>query len=223
MIYFSFCLYGTNPKYTHGMIANAELIQQYYPEARTIVYIAGDVPSYIRDRLLTYPSVIFKEITDASGCSPFFDRFKAIDEPDCDIMFVRDADSRIHARDRACIADFLDRPDKTLHIIRDHAAHWYQIMGGMWAIRKAHMRGLTMSQLILEWSTSNNMTEYMDDEEFLKLNIYRPTDALIHDRYRQHEPLYMHSPFRVPIINNLFVGQVHLFREDGTEYTEFSA
>lgn len=223
MIYFSFSLYGANPKYTHGMLANAALIQEYYPEARTIVYIASDVPIVIRNALSSFPNVVLRDVMARSGRAGSFDRFLAIDEPECDIMIVRDADSRIHARDRACIDDFLARPDKTLHIIRDHFNHEYYVLAGMYAIRKEFMNGKTMVSLIEEWSKSNTMSRFLDDQDFLARYIYKNTDALVHDRFGRFEDPATHAPFRVPIENNLFVGQVHLFHMDGTEYTMYNA
>jgi hypothetical protein len=205
------------------MLANVELIETHYPDTRIMIFIAPDVPGDIRSRLTASSSVILKAIPPANGCSPFFDRFRAIDEPDCNIMFVRDSDSRVHERDRGCIDDFIARPDKTLHIIRDHYHHQYPIMGGMWAIRKEHLRGVTMASLIAKWAATQDMLRYVSDQNFLTRYIYRRVDALIQDRYGRHEPVSMHTPFRVPISDNLFVGQVHLFREDGTEYTEFAA
>jgi hypothetical protein len=223
MLYFSFSLYGTNPKYTYGMIANAELIQKYYPDAGIIIYIADDVPQMIRDKLAAYSQITLIDLGEVDGCSPFFNRFCTIDKPDCDIMIVRDADSRIHARDRGCIDDFLARTDKSLLIIRDHASHWFPIMGGMWGIRKKHLRDIPIIQMINDWKYSFSSSKYFDDQLFLLKNMYRIPDALIFDRSGYIEPVEMHTPFRIPLEDDLFVGQVHDFKEDGTEYAVWPA
>ena len=94
----------------------------------------------------------------------------------------------------------------------------------MWGIRK---KGLvqSMQTLIQKWMThANQDTVYSCDQRFLKSIIYPAfvNNAMIHDRLRTfNEPVY--QPFRVPIKNRLFVGQVHLFNDTGEEYTEFSA
>ena len=46
---------------------------------------------------------------------------------------------------------------------------------------------------------------------------------MIHDRNNRHEPIEKHTPFRVPIINHLFIGQVHDYDKDGVEKLIFTA
>jgi hypothetical protein len=217
MIYFSFSLYGSNPKYTVGMICNAAILQKRFPEACVCVYVADDVPKQIIDSLMTFSNVKLIHTEKKPGCSGMFDRFLTIDVSDCDIMFVRDADSRVHERDAACIEDFL-ASSNTLHIIRDHKYHTMPIMGGMWGIRKSGM-AQTMKTMLESWSIHG---DYGDDQNFLKINIYSLfcNDAMIHDRYHKFEDPGKHKEFRVPIINHLFVGQVHDFK-DGEEYVTF--
>ncbi len=93
----------------------------------------------------------------------------------------------------------------------------------MWAIRKEHLQGVTMSSLISTWAARHDLSQYVGDQYFLVNTIYRPHDALIHDRHGRFEAAELHAPFNAPLVDNLFVGQVHLFREDGTEYAEFTA
>ena len=52
-----------------------------------------------------------------------------------DVGFVRDADSRIDARDRWCIDEFL-KSTKDYHVIRDHMWHTSRIMGGTFGWKK---------------------------------------------------------------------------------------
>lgn len=220
---FSFSLFGSNKKYTEGMVINAQQISARFPSVRIQIYVANDVPSDIVTRLEAFPNVRIVRVQRSNGTLNTFDRFIAIDDPDCDVMFSRDADSRIHDRDAACIEDFL-ASDKLLHIIRDHKYHRSLISAGMWGIRK---KALTqpMQALIDQWrSTRRADSGYMCDQRFLDHAIYPVLvkDAMIHDERRFYkEPAY--QPFRVPIRDRLFVGQVHLFNEAGEEYTEFDA
>jgi hypothetical protein len=293
-VFFSFSLYGSNKKYTEGMIVNARQISERFPTAITQIYIADDVPADIVARLLSVSNVRLIHVQRAVDQQNTFNRFLAIDDPDCDIMFSRDADSRIHDRDAACIEDFI-ASDKILHIIRDHPYHGTRIMAGMWGIRKSAftqpsssvakalaepqipnasvavaatrdvcvaLRGCagrlirqhgrhaaaanaiteketpnasvavatkavaeqSMQNLIQQWMThANTDTGYGCDQRFLEHVIYPAfvRNAIIHDRHRFfNEPVYL--PFRVSIIDRLFVGQVHLFNEAGEEYTQFN-
>lgn len=222
MIVFSFSLYGANPKYTHGALANARIIKERYPAAKMYVYAADSVPADIKEQLKAMAHVRLIPVPSRKGSQGMFDRFLAIDDPECDIMFVRDADSRIHERDAACIEDFIAAPSKLIQIIRDHKYHSFRILGGTFAIRKEAM-STTMSSLIAK--ASQYGFHYGCDQNFLVAEFYKKflNRAQIYDRYSMFEPQGILTPFRVPITDNLFVGQVHLFHEDGTEYTEFDA
>ncbi len=222
MIIFSFSLYGTSPKYTRGMICNAQQLAISFPAARVNVYIASDVPSNVSEVLAAMPNVRIIPVPRRPGSAVMFDRYRAIDDNDCDIMFVRDADSRVHARDIACIEDFLAAPDKLLHIIRDHKYHTCKIMGGTVGMRKAAIGIKPMAERILSWI---GREQYMMDQNFLISEFYTALKhvTMIHDRYGHFAASEILIPFRAPILDNLFVGQVHDFREDGSEYTQFEA
>jgi hypothetical protein len=64
-------------------------------------------------------------------------RFYAIDEPGVDIMMVRDADSRVHWKDRWAIREFVRQPQYIAHTIRDNVEHTARMMGGLWGLRKS--------------------------------------------------------------------------------------
>jgi hypothetical protein len=63
-------------------------------------------------------------------------RFFAIDEPEVELMMVRDADSRIHWKDRWAIREFVASPCLA-HTIRDNIEHTARMMGGLWGLKKA--------------------------------------------------------------------------------------
>jgi hypothetical protein len=221
MIVFSYSLFGDSPKYTHGTLANARIIGERFPDALMYVYTADSVPIDIRNKLTAMPHVRVIPVSNKEGTRGTLDRFLAIDASECDIMFVRDADSRIHDRDVACIEDFLADPTKMMQIVRDHKYHTSRIMACSFALRKGAMN-VTMSSLIAASGVYG--ATYGCDQYFLVAKFYTKhylEKAQIYDRYGKFEPAAMLTPFRVPIIDNLFVGQVHLFREDGSEYTEY--
>jgi len=221
MIIFSFSLYGNEPMYIKGMIENVKLLETAHPDARIHIYIADDVLLETKITLMTYPNVKLIDVQRQPGIKNMFDRFLAIDDPECTIMFVRDADSRVHSRDLACIEDFINS-DKLLHIIRDHTWHGTPILGGLWGIKKAAL-AYSMKTLIDDWIRSKTDYPKSLDQDFLKEVIYpyhRP-NALIHDRVGFYEPPADLTPFRVAIKDALFCGQVHRYDSEGREYVEF--
>ena len=134
---FSFCLYGPpNPRYYPiPMLQNIELIKTHFPEWKVYLYIAPDVDEGFLSQVSMYSNVVLRP-TGKTGSINMIERFFAIDEPDVEIMMVRDADSRIHWKDRWAIRDFLSKPGFLVHTIRDHVEHSIRIMGGLWGMRK---------------------------------------------------------------------------------------
>lgn len=233
MIVFSFSLYGNADMYTKGMIENANILSRHFPDARVQVYAANDVPSEILRQLSEIPCVRIVRVPRKKGILNMFDRFTAIDDPDCSLMFVRDADSRPHARDIACMEDFI-QSDKMLHIIRDHYWHGFiHIPGGLWGIRQSALSALKepMAANIKQWINKRqkpyafykrSTLPAQCDQLFLRDVIYLhlKDNALIHDRSGAMEG-EVRTPFRVPIQDRLFCGQVHRYDASGNEYTEF--
>lgn len=133
---FSFCIYGPErPLYYHGLLENIELARRHFPASKVYVYAGADVSDVYKQRLLEYPNVVLRE-TGELGAINMIHRFFALDELGNDVMFVRDADSRIHWKDRWSIRDFLNRPEFVAHTIRDHKQHTARMMGGLWGLRK---------------------------------------------------------------------------------------
>lgn len=134
---FSFCLYGTyNDRYYPGMLENIYLAGKYFPDWKVYVYVAPDVEQSMIQHLGACSNVVLRH-TGVTGSINMIHRFYAIDEPEVDVMFVRDADSRIHWKDRWAIRDFMNRPQFVSHTIRDNIDHTARMMGGLWAIRKS--------------------------------------------------------------------------------------
>jgi hypothetical protein len=134
---FSFCLYGPeNPRYYPGLLENIFLSGRHFPDWKVYVYYAPDVTDAMVTHLKACSNVILRE-TGEHGAINMIHRFYAIDEPGVDLMMVRDADSRIHWKDRWAIRDFLNRPEFVAHTIRDNVEHAAHLMGGLWGIRKS--------------------------------------------------------------------------------------
>jgi hypothetical protein len=203
--------------YTTGMIKNAEHIPRRFPGAEVWIYIADDVPTHVRTTLQTLPAVRVIDVPRTQERMNSFDRFLAADILSIHgILFIRDADSRVHERDATCIEDFLLDSTKQLHIIRDHWYHTQHIMAGMWGVRKDI--SLSMKSLI-EHHTTTLSHKYLGDQHFLRDTIYpRYTHSvMIHDDYHHIDPTIPRTPFRVPIVDNQFVGQAYTINEDGSD------
>lgn len=167
---FSFCLYGpSNPRYYVPLLENIKLAHQYFPGWQVWIYTAPDVDQSYVSVLNTYSNVRVRP-THTLGPANMILRFYAIDEPEVDIMFVRDADSVIHWKDRWAIQRFLAQPQYVAHTIRDHKDHTSKLMGGLWGIRKSSGLNIqTQYQAYLQNPTDMGIGH---DQNFLSARIY---------------------------------------------------
>lgn len=166
-VVFSFAIYGSARKYCQGLVENLELIREHYPSFHTYIYIYNDVPaSYVR----TYQSFDNVCLVYGSARPNMVDRFMVMDDdPSVDVLIVRDADSRIHARDRYCIDHFLQSPF-ACHTIRDHNLHHSPMMGGLWGLK----RGFLTIDLRMMYAQSSliHPDQYGHDMQFLSQRVY---------------------------------------------------
>lgn len=218
---FSFSLFGSNEKYWHGLYTNIELIHTYFPEWYIYVWVGDNVSDGVIQTLAAKEKVNLR-FTHETGLINMSYRFFAIDDPDVELMCVRDADSRVNERDKACIEDFVTS-EKRFHIIRDHPNHHHAIMGGMWGIKKGLFNG-NFKDIFEDWRKMNTATEFWNDMDFLKiLYSFCVPHAIIHDELQSFEPIEVRTPFRVALDEKKqhFIGQVYEFDSEGKEYPKY--
>jgi len=219
---FSFTLFGNADKYCKGLLRNIEIIHKEFPTFETWVYIGNDVPAHILNELHASRNVrcIF---TGEVGLVNKFYRFFAIDDPNVEVMFVRDVDSRILKRDISTIHDFL-ASDKKFHIVRDHPNHFHKVMACSLAIRKG-LLAAPLKSIFDEYRKTNEVTTFWNDQEFLA-SVFWPrviSVSMIHDDLQEFEPYSIKTQIKEPIGNALdFIGQVYEFDENGNEYPKFT-
>lgn len=193
MFAFSFCLYGPEtPKYYGGMLENLRLIWTHFPEWKVFVYLGADVPTHFIAKLLHHSQVILRH-TGQTGPVLMMHRFLALDEEGVECMIVRDADSRVHVRDRWAIHRFVASPQKA-HAIRDHPYHTTEMLGGLWGLKRGLLPSIgEFVRPLLETPWAFGM-----DQAFLANTLYPrvKSDLLVHTsqtyRYSEEE---VHEPF----------------------------
>ena len=215
---FSFCLYGPyTDKYYRGLVENIHLIHLHYPKCVIHVYASPEAAPFVTDLKMG----VVVHTTTESGSRNMTYRFLPTLSDDYEFVCVRDADSRIHARDRWCIDAFLDSP-YTAHTIRDHYWHEPQLMGGLWGCKgKVPLPEKVIAQYIT-WCRE----EYRVDNEFLAAHIYPlVAPGLIVFSYRSDgvrgDPNEKVRVIEYPLVNQEFCGNVVLYNE-GVPYHEFS-
>ena len=209
VIAFSFCLYNPpNDKYYVGLLENIALIQKHFPQAYTYVYIGNDVPESFVDELRSRKNVALR-FTNETGAVNMIHRFFAIDEPGVDLMFVRDADSRVHWKDRWAIREFMNTSWAKAHAIRDNPVHNTAILGGLWGMYK--IAGINIRSLYYATRSARKDFGMGLDQDFLIECIYPRVASLlmIHSsqtwKFRPSEVLH---PFPFTFSNEIYCGRI---------------
>jgi hypothetical protein len=168
---FSFCLFGPpNPRYYPvPILQNIYLIGTYFPDWKVYLYTAPDVQEEFLSQVAMYSNVVVKP-TGKLGNINMMERFFAIDDPDVEIMMVRDADSHVHWRDRWAIRDFLSKPEFLAHTIRDNVEHTAMLMGGLWGMRK--ILGFSLRAQYELFTQTPIDRGYGLDQSFLTIYVY---------------------------------------------------
>lgn len=193
----SFSLWGNNPKYTTGAIKNAQLAPIIYPDWDCRFYVSADVNQNIIDELLKLNCQIsLKEMT--ANWSSMFWRFEAGFDFNYDYVIFRDTDSRLNLREKEAVEEWL-KSDKTFHIMRDHPAHRFHMLGGMWGIKPNKFSNL--EHLLKNF---NKGDYYGVDYNFFSSTLYPliGNDKIVHDEF------FDKKPFPTKRIGYQFVGEV---------------
>ena len=117
------------------------------------------------------------------------------------IVLSRDCDSRLSARERRIVDDWI-LSDKRLLVIRDHINHYdFPILAGMWGLKG----GLSENSIMQEWQYSKNH-QYLMDQFWLRDIVWPELqmDSLI---CGIKETMWMRQSY--PDIGREFIGQTY--------------
>lgn len=181
----SYCLWGSNPKYTIGAIKNAELANKYYPGWNSRFYCAKDVNTAVVSKLKSFPNVDVK-LVDTKGDWKFtINRFLPMSE-NIELMISRDTDSRIGDREVAAVNEWI-KSGKSAHIMRDHPYHGgFPMLAGMFGVKGGIIKNVSaLFNLIGQLPE-----QYHYDQIFLSKFIYPyiEKDVLVHDEIFEKKP-----------------------------------
>lgn len=193
----AFSLWGDNPIYTIGAIRNADLAEKIYPGWVCRYYIGASTPLQVLDELESKNNTQVIRMTEAGNWTGMFWRFDAASDPTVSVMVSRDTDSRLNAREKAAVDDWLSS-GKGFHIMRDHPHHKAAILGGMWGARNGVLR--QMNDLL---EMHQKMDSWQVDQLFLRDVIY----PLVKDNALVHDEFFARKPFPTKRIGKYFVGQ----------------
>ena len=209
----SFSLYGSNKKYTIGMLKNIDLVKKLYPEWKCYIYYNETVPIDIVKEMKSHEHVKLINMTDMKTPGMFW-RFLPNDDNNVDYFIVRDSDSRINEREVDAVNEWLES-GKKLHIMRDHPHHNFKILGGMWGLKSD--LNFNFLKEINKYNNSSNLYEKMTDMDFLRDIIYPKyvDDSFVHASSHKHETWA--KDFNIEWDNYKFIGEIYN-ADDSREY-----
>lgn len=207
----SFSLWGNMPKYIIGAVENIRLQKIFYPEWTCRFYIDSTIPADVVNRLKEGAQVC--SMAESDGNFGLFWRFLPLDDTSVERFIVRDADSRLSAREADAVKEW-EESGKWFHLMRDHAGHiTTSICGAMWGATSEFCPGYT--DMISVWlaNNANRMGHergkyFYTDQLFLDEIIW----PLVKDNHIAHESIISRytgdkRPFRVANPDGSFVGQ----------------
>jgi len=131
----AFSLFGTDPYYRECAVTIARSAAGIFPEFTCRFYCAPEVPDTVRSALAGPGNQVMVVSANQPGRQhPFAGllwRFLAFDDPDVDVVLVRDVDSPFTLRERAA-TDLWLVSDAPFLTIRDSLNHTEPLMAGMW-------------------------------------------------------------------------------------------
>lgn len=203
----SFSLWGSDPKYTIGAIKNAELALSIYPDWTCRFYVANDVPSKILLYLESFDNVQLIKMNTPGNWKSMFWRFLPASESDVEVMISRDTDSRLNYREKYAVEQWLDS-DKNFHIMRDHPAHRFHVLGGMWGAKNGAIKNI--SKLIEDFGGTD---EYGTDYVFFEKKVFC---NLSEENVMVHDEFFNGIPFPTSRNGYEFVGEVFDAEDNNT-------
>ena len=212
----SFSVYGTNKKYTIGILKNLELSSKIYPDWKVYIYYNNTVPLNMIEQYKKFENVELFDMTDFPGPGVLW-RFTPKD--DVERFISRDSDSRLSMREKLAVDEWIES-GKSLHVMRDHPHHTVPMLAGMWGISVGN---LNLKQDILNFLEDNkslDQTLFNKNIDIIFLNQYifdkYKEDMIIHDSCSR---LPDSKSFPTMLEDYRFVGEI--FDENENRYPQY--
>jgi len=172
----SYSWWGANEAYGYGMLENALLAPLYYPGAEVRVHVdISSVDARILEALAALPHVRIVAPQIPSKGKMCWRFLPSVEENG--VCLVRDADSRLGAREADAVAEWLEETDSGWHIMRDCGeGHVFPVVGCCWGSRNGLLNCFTAADL-------PDKGEWNEDQEWLWGEVYPRfwKEACVHD------------------------------------------
>ena len=185
----SFSLWGDDPSYVEGAIANVRGYKDFLPHWTCRFYHDETVPKnkiFMLNEMNAETILVDEETKKLAGGMW---RFMVANDDEVDYFCCRDSDCRPTEREIKMIEDW-QKSSKIFHIIRDDIWHCDLMLAGLWGGRA----GFLPDMLKMGQATYDNSVRKWDDQEFLRDYIWPmiKKHSKIHDN--NYRILYAEAP-----------------------------
>lgn len=202
----AFSLWGNNVKYLKGSVENAKLAKIHFPEWTCNFYVNNTVPEDTIKDLKDFDNVKVIEVQERMY--GVFWRF--LDMVEGTVVLSRDTDSRLSAREKIIVDDWLASTEK-MCTIRDHINHYeFPVLAGMWGIKDGLPTDV-YNKMKPYW----NQYYYLADQHYLRDDVW-PVLKNNCKEYGIKETVWMRETYGS--IGKNFIGQA--YEADGTPIYE---
>jgi methyltransferase family protein len=155
-------VFGPDPMYSHGALANAELARLHYPGWVCRFHVGDSVEAAVVSKLAAMDNVqVVAHPGEVEDWGSQFWRLHGLEDPTVDAWVFRDADSRLSHREAVAVDEWLASYYQ-FHIMRDHPAHVLPIMGGMWGAKTAGARSIALLLAAQRRQNEANPIKFVD-------------------------------------------------------------
>jgi tetratricopeptide (TPR) repeat protein len=176
----AFSLWGNDPTYTQGAIANVRLAANLYYGWRCRFYCDPAVPRGVLSELVKEGAEV--RLVKDPRLQPLraLWRFFVANDPEIDRFLCRDTDSRLNVQEAVAVDAWL-HSGKCFHVMRDHLFHIELILAGMWG----GVAGVLPKLSEIAHSAGRYDRTRWGDQDFLR-DVVWPLikgNVLVHDAY----------------------------------------
>jgi len=164
----SFSVWGSNPIYTIGAIANARLSKIYFPDWKCIFFVGEKVPKAIIQELENLDCLVVPTGLEENHTGMFWRFSPATMYEEYDYVLSRDTDSRLSKREADEVNEWI-KSGKMFHSIVAHPYHNLPILGGLWGAKLSKTFAEHFNESFNQFDIENR---YQIDQEFLSKFIY---------------------------------------------------
>ena len=162
----SFSLYGSDDKYSKGILKNIDLAKKHYPGWICRFY-CDEEPS----NLIQISKEDCEFLIIDSKIPPMYWRFFTAGDSDVFATISRDTDSLVNPRESAAVNEWLSSK-KSFHTMHDcDAGHWSAVMGGMWGVINKDLKINIIEEIDSFCKSHNYNFRYSQDQTFLTKKI----------------------------------------------------